>query len=121
LNGNFEAFSVCFHVPSFVETFEGKRYLRTENDVKTVFDAVREYYRTQAVTNVVRECISAEFHNPETIHNSHITRLLRDGEELFRRPFPVYSILRKFGDNWKVTYSQYAIDDAPKHTKALSG
>lgn len=121
MTGDFSSFVSCFNVPCFVETFEGKRFLNSKCDIRTVFDNVRNYYKAQGVTDLVRECISAEYKALDTIYNTHITRLLKHNDVLFRRPFPVFSILRKFEDGWKVTYSQYAIDDAPKHNKALSG
>lgn len=121
MTGDFPSFLRCFHVPCFVETFQGKRFLNSRHDIQNVFDNVRDYYRAHGVTELVRECISAEYKALDTIYNTHITRLLKQNEVAFRRPFPVFSILRKFDDGWKVTYSQYAIDDAPKHNKALSG
>jgi hypothetical protein len=121
MTGDFGSFVGCFHVPCVIETLEGKRFLNSKCDVRTVYDNVRTYYRAQSVTSLLRECISAEFKACDTIHTTSITRLLRENEALFRRPFPISSVLRKFDDGWKITYSQYAIEDAPKHNKALSG
>lgn len=121
MSGDVSGFLSCFHVPCFVETFDGKRLLNSKLDIEDVYNSVRDYYRAHNVTDLIRECISAEFKTHETIYNTHITRLMRDDEVLFRRPFPVFSILRLLDDGWKITYSQYAIEDAPKHNKALSG
>lgn len=121
MDGDFDAFSVCFHTPSYVETFEGMRLLRTQADLRNVYDNVRKYYQDAGVTKIIRECISARFEDENTISNMHITRLYRDTGTLDRRPFPVSSTLVRVGAMWKVNRAQYAIDDAPHHNQALSG
>lgn len=111
----------CFDLPQIVETLDGKSLIETEDDLLRIFRNLRQYYAKHNVTDVARTVVTAEFIDAETIGMTHAAQLMRPGGEVFRAPYPVYSILRKFGEVWKIAGCSYAILDAPEHNRALIG
>ena len=120
MSGDFETFRSCFHLPQKLETFDGTRERRTPDELRQTFEPVRIHYRRQGVTQLVRDCVSAEFKGDDEVHATHQAFLLA-GTELRQQPFPGFSILKRVDGDWKITFSQYAITDTPDHNRALSG
>ena len=118
-SGDLEWADGCFQLPQFMETVDGSQLIETEEGVRQVIRNVRAYYAANGVTDVVRTVISAEFVDPNTIGSTHVARLMKAGGKAFRAPYPVYSIIRKIGDDWKIVSTSYAILDAPDHNRAL--
>lgn len=118
--GNPEMFSNCFSVPQYIDTFEGRRHLATKSDVTDVFQAMHRYMNSIGVTDLVRHCKSAVYFDQNTVHHTHETRLIKDNI-LLQDPFTAFSTLKRFPDGWKITFSQYAITDAPAINEVLSG
>ncbi|MEM1374254.1 MAG: hypothetical protein AAGF78_07725 [Pseudomonadota bacterium] len=116
---DFDAFRACFSVPTMVETFEGRRTLGTEEDLRTAFDGVCAHYHGLAMTDLVRRVIAAEFDGAEAIRTTHECRVL-SGQNLAQAPYAVYSRLERDGRAWRIKESIYVIDDAPIFTHALS-
>lgn len=116
---DFAMFATCFHLPHELETFDGTHVMTSEAELRATFDAVHEHFKSLGVTQLVRNCISAEFVAPDKVHATHQTFLMA-GDRLRQEPFPSFSILRNFAGHWKVTHSQYAISDAPAHNRALT-
>lgn len=117
---DFDALASCFALPHTIETCEGQWQLETEEALRQLFENVCEYYATNNVTNVVRTVIESEFIDDDTIGSTHVSLLMRDNGEAFRKPYPTYIILKKTHDGWKATSSSYAILDAPDHNDALA-
>lgn len=119
--GDFEGFHSCFGLPHVIETEGARRILRTSDDLRCVFDDVVRYYADQGVTDLVRTVVEARFIDSDTIGSTHVARLLQAGGSLLRKPFPVYSIIRRHGHlDWKVMSSVYAILDCAAHNAALA-
>ncbi len=121
MENDFETFVTCFAIPQYMDTFEGRRYLETEADIRNIFDSVRSYYESKAVVELDRICVEASFRNNETIVSTHEARIIGKGAVLLQSPYPVFSILRRYDGVWKVAYSQMAITDEPRHIQALTG
>ena len=119
--GNFDAFLECFSVPLIMETFEGKCLLQTREDIKSVFDAMRAFRVDNAISRFVRENVAATFTDPDTLAATHVSRMLKDGDILFGRPYPAYSLFNRVGDAWKIHYCQYAIDEPAELNHTLLG
>lgn len=109
----------CFHLPQTVETFVGKRRLFSEACVIDVFESVRKFYETEKVTSIARAVITAERLAPDLIGSIHVAKLLKDGGQTYRAPFPVYSLIRKVHDRWKIASTLYAILDSSEHNHLL--
>ena len=120
MSGDFALFAPCFLLPQDIATYEGSRTVTTHEELRAVFDGVRAHFRTQGVTDMVRECVAAEFQGPDTIQATHQSWLLSGGR-LVQPSYPAFSILRRVQGIWKVAFSQYAIADAPGHVAALTG
>ncbi len=118
-NGDFEAFFECFEIPQVMETLEGEILMRTKEDVRATYDSVRAYFDDNNVKDVVRTVVSAEFLDDETIGTTHVSRLMQANGQLFRNPYPVYSILKHIDDAWKIMTNTYAILDGREHNLAL--
>lgn len=121
MTGDFGLFATCFHLPQQMETFDSCRDVRTLDDLKLVFDGVTAYFRQKNVTQLARHCVEAAYRDTDTIVSTHMSRVV-SGSALVQKPYPVMSLLRRDGDGlWKVSDSMYAIEDEPRHAKALSG
>ena len=121
MDGDFQAFRACFQLPQVMETFSGPHRVEGEDDLQRIFCKIREYYRTEGITHMIRRCVSAEYRDEATIASTHESRLIRGGSVLARSPYPVFSILSKVNGNWLIAFSQYAIADEPDLARALEG
>ncbi|MEM7719426.1 MAG: hypothetical protein AAF222_09485 [Pseudomonadota bacterium] len=110
--GEFQRFRDCFAVPFLLETFEYKRLLRTEAELESVFDAVRQFRELNHITFVIRENVAAQYVRNDTISATHVSRMVQRGDMLFGRPFPTYSLIKNIDGCWRLTFSQYAIEES---------
>ncbi|MEO9823691.1 MAG: hypothetical protein ABJF50_04635 [Paracoccaceae bacterium] len=110
----------CFIVPQYMETLLGSRLIESKEAVEQVIISIRQYLTDNDLVDPVRTVVSAEFLDGDTVGSTHVSRLIRTDGELFRAPYPVYSIIRRVGDDWKIASSSYAILDAPDHNRALN-
>ena len=120
LEGDFETFADCFELPQEMDTFHGRNLVQTREELRAVFDAVLQYYRSMGVTEMARHCVEAEFVGPDTVQATHQSRLLA-GTELVLTPYPALSVLKRKDGVWRVASCQYAISDAPDLNDALAG
>ena len=116
----FDAFSAHFHLPQQVDSFDGLILVETPERLRQLFDGICTYYRDQGVTELVRTSLEASFQRPDKINCTHESRLLR-GNTLVNAPFCAFSVLIWTETGWKVSFSQYAIADAPVLNVALTG
>ncbi|MEO9821533.1 MAG: hypothetical protein ABJQ34_02985 [Paracoccaceae bacterium] len=119
--GDFETFKTCFALPQYMDTFEGRRFIETLEDLRDIFDSVRQFYQSKCVVELNRNCVEASFRDHCTVASTHEARMINENAVLVQSPYPVFSILRHYEDGWKVAYSQIAITDEPKHIQALRG
>ena len=119
-NGDFAGFADCFALPQEMETFDGRRLIASESDLRAVFDGVRGYFRSIGVTLLERRCVAARFASDTRVEATHISRLI-SGATITQTPYPVFSVIERGEHGWRVTHGKYAIADAPAHTRALSG
>ncbi len=120
MTGDFELFASCFLLPQEMETFEGRRHVRSVDDLREVFVGVTDHLRRKNVTEFERHCIEASFRDKDTIVTTHMSRLV-SGQTLAQKPYPVMCILRNVEGTWKVSDGMYAVEDEPNLAKALSG
>ena len=121
MDGDFETFKTCFALPQYMDTFEGRHFIESLEDLRGIFDSVRAYYQSKGVVELNRICVEASFRDTRTVVSTHEARMISKGAVLVQTPYPVFSILRCYDDGWKVAYSQVAITDEPKHNQALRG
>ena len=118
LNGDFDAFCACFHLPHTVATFEGERTIETREAFADTFMKVHRHYRQLGVTELVRHCINAEYKDEDTVEATHEARVI-NGRELLQEPFPGFTILRRIDGKWGIVHSAYAIADSPRLNRAI--
>lgn len=117
---DFDGFQACFGLPHLIETQEGRRILKTHEELRCAFDDVVRYYAEERVADLARTVVEARFLDADTIGSTHVTRLLQADGCTLRNPFPVYSIIRRHGHlDWKVMSSVYAILDCARHNAVL--
>ena len=118
--GDFKSFADCFVLPKELETFEGRRVVKTEDEMESIFDDMRAYYGKIGMTHMDRRIVDAEFRNPTTIVSTHHSRIVAD-QELAQQPFDVLSVIELVDDVWRIRHCQYAIIDSEEHNKVLTG
>ena len=117
--GDAEDFCDCFLLPHRIELFDSSNVVETRDDLQAIFFAMRDYLLRHGITEMIRQCVDAEFTDDDTISTTHISRLLR-GSELMQAPYPVYSIVRRIDGVWKIAHGKYAIANSPELDRALS-
>lgn len=120
ITGDFRLFCECFALPKEMETFEGRRVIRTEAEMEAVFRDVRAYYAKIGMTKMDRHIVDAEYRNATSIVSTHQSRLVAECE-LVQQPFDVLSVIELIDGDWRIRHSQYAIVDSEDHNTALIG
>lgn len=120
ITGDFKPFGDCFALPKEMETFEGRRVIKTEAELESLFNDVRAYYDKIGMTEMERHVVDAEFRNPNTIVSTHQSRLVAESE-LVQQPFDVLSVIELIEGVWRIRHSQYSIVDSEDHNIALIG
>ena len=119
LEADFQMFSECFRLPQMMETVDGRRLISTESEFQYTFNSVRRHLHKCGVTDFARAVVSAKFLDADTIGSTHVSSLLdADGNET-APPYPVYSVIRRYGRSWQIVSSLYAILDNPAYNAAL--
>ena len=121
MEGDFDTLKTCFALPQYMDTFDGRHFIESIDDLRDIFDNVRLYYQSKSVVELNRICVEASFRDAQTVVSTHEARMISKDAVLVQSPYPVFSILRLYDDGWKVAYSQVAIADEPKHNQALRG
>ena len=111
MTGDFDAFAACFALPQWIETFDGRRQIANRADLKALFDGVRTSFCRKGVTDLVRRCVAARWHDANTIEATHETRLLA-GAQLLHPSYPCLTILTRGPAGWQIAGGQYAVSDA---------
>ena len=121
LAGDFARFSACFGLPHVIETAQGRSVITRVEDLRRIFDDLRDYYHLQQVVDVVRTVVEARFIDSDTIGSTHVARVIQADGKPQRPPYPVYSVIRRHGHlDWKIMSSLYAILDCSEHNEVLS-
>lgn len=110
LSGDFDAFASIFYLPHKVTTFESNRMLKNKDDLFDVFSSVKDHCRMNAITSLVRECISAEFDTKKQIKAAYTSRYLVGVQQIGETTI-AYGELSLFEGRWLTTSSQYAVAD----------
>lgn len=118
LQDDFPTFRSFFSLPYEIETFKGRRFLESEDDLKGVFEALQAHYRNAGVTDIVQSVVEAMFKDDTTVVSTHETRLLNK-TVLTQKPYAVFSVFRNDGTGWRAQSMTFAIEDNLGHNKAL--
>lgn len=116
---DFHAFKSHFELPLRLETVEGHRFVRTDEEFFEVFDAVLNHLKNTEVEDFVRTVIYADFVDEETIRSVHLSSEIHAGGDLRRPAYPVHSTLVRSNDRWKIVSCLYVILDNEDHNRAL--
>ncbi|MEQ6248775.1 hypothetical protein ABMC89_07790 [Sulfitobacter sp. HNIBRBA3233] len=118
LSGDFDRFMSCFHLPHCIETSDRKAVLETRDQMRAVFDRVVCDYRRKGVTDLVRVCDVAEFRGSDRIEATHTTHMMA-GNYRVQDPFPAFCVIARVDGDWKLSASQYAVDNNTTVGRAL--
>ena len=119
LGGDDSLFLFCVRLPLLLETATGQRLITTRKEICTILADFRQYLRDENYVDMVRTVVEANFIDADTIGSTHVTLLTQASGAEKRCPFPVYSIIRRFGNKWLLVFSLYAILDSEAHNDAL--
>jgi len=111
LNGDFQTYASCFHLPQRVETFDGLKLLETENDLKSVYESVHNWLLKMGATDFSRHILAAEFRGEDVLGVAYETRIMRD-TELLADPYPNYGRIARIDGTWKIVDGMYATNIA---------
>lgn len=106
-------------LPHLMETSKGRHIITTEAELSDTLSSVRLYMKRNDIVDLVRTVVSARFIDADTIESTHVSLMLGKNGETTRSPYPVYSVIRRFGSSWKIVSSLYAILDNEEHNNAL--
>jgi len=120
VNGDFDAFLSCISLPYRLETFDGKRLVETEDQLRDVFEAVRMHHRKTSVTEMNRHVVEALFRDQDTILATFETRLLHKNI-LTQAPYPVFAVIVRENGAWKTNNMTVAVEDSAAHNALLMG
>lgn len=115
---DFDAFHRHQILPQPIETFEGRKMVRTSQQMRNVFSSVRAHQRRLGVTHLVRHCAEAKFvgdENLEAVYTSYAYR----GRALVQKPYQSFAFLRRVAGEWKFAYCMYAVPDDSRLNAAL--
>ena len=118
MNGDFASFAACFKLPQTITTPLGIRKLTTTEELRHHFDEVRDFYQSQKVKAITRNCVKADFAGEATVLLVHETFLMKP-VGLLRAPYQVFSILERHAEGWHITFSDYAVGDSIDQCRAL--
>ncbi len=118
--GRYDGVEDCFTLPQTLETLEGARIVRTPEDVREVFEAVRTYFREIEVVDVVRTIVESRFASETEIESIHVSSLIKRDASTTTPPYPVFNLLKRCEDGaWRIAHSHYAIPNSRDHNSAL--
>lgn len=120
ISGNFEMMKSCFILPQGFSTFDGKRMVETEDQLRDVFNNVRDEYARQGVTKLIRTIVAATRKSDTQIEATHISHMFA-GNLRISKPFPVFAVTRWTGTDWRVASSDYAVEPGTNHSRVLCG
>lgn len=118
LDGDFDAFKQCFQVPQTMATMAGPIHMETEEDMQRAFDEMHLHLAALNVTEIYRRCVSATYNANGQITATHMSELISDGRTI-KGPYPVFIVLEKIDQNWKVIASEYAIQEGDGQAEAI--
>ena len=119
LENNDAIFLSSIALPLLQETVDGQRVFTSEAEVCAMLAGVRAYMTENGYVDLARTVVSAEFLDDKTISGTHVSLLMDKDGNSTRPPYPVHSMVRLTGSEWRLTSSIYAILDAPEHNTAL--
>ena len=118
--GGFDSFADCFSLPQTIATFEGKRVVETLQELRDLFNRVRDHLEKLNISDLVCTCTAAEFRDADTIISSHTSRLL-SGTDLVEEPYHVLYVIRRTEGGWRIAQAQYALPGDGSHAAAILG
>jgi hypothetical protein len=119
MEGDDELFISCVSFPLLQETINGQRLILSRDEIYQTLSRVRHYMKVNDIVDLVRTVTSAEFVDSDTISSTHVSLMLRRDERIERSPYPVHSVIRRYGASWRLISSIYAILDSPERNSAL--
>jgi len=114
-----DMFLYCMSLPLMMETSSGKKLITTKQEVRDILAGVRDYMANHAYVDMVRTVISARFIDADTIESTHVSLMIGKDGTRNRAPYPAHTIIKRFGDTWKMVSTLYAILDSDEHNNVL--
>ncbi|MFW2545194.1 hypothetical protein ACN2XU_21415 [Primorskyibacter sp. 2E107] len=114
----FDLYERCFVLPHEFETFQETRRISDVNELRKLFDNVRNFFSMHGITELHRRVVAAKYLSEDTIRATHESRLIGLGSQL-HAPYPAMVTLKRFGFDWKIAKSAYAFANNPAQQQAI--
>lgn len=118
MSDDFEQFHIHQAYPQEMETYEGRKTIENKDQLKAVFEAVREYQKALGADRLERCVKTASFVDPDHIEVVYESRIFRNGKVL-GSPYPSFGILRQTAESWRFIYCMYALTPTSLMKQAL--
>lgn len=118
MSAKYDVFASCFAFPYELGTALGESHLVSNEQNEKMFQRVLWFYRSEAVTHVTRDLVTAELLSNDTLLYVHISKAFK-GPYLVQDPFWVLSIAKVISKQWKVVESRYDLTSSLKFDKAV--
>ncbi|MCC1494351.1 hypothetical protein [Cognatishimia sp. F0-27] len=111
MNRDFPRYRKRLSLPHRLGTFDGDVDLKTEEDIRRLFDDMRAYLDERGVIDLARHTVSAQFITSDLIEatfvSRHVTRDYRLSEEVIG-----HGTLRHENGIWRIPECRYATQEA---------
>ena len=78
-------------LPQPIETFEGRKFVTTTEQMRRIFFSLRSHHKAMNVTHIRREVTSARFVDAKNIDTVYFSYLY-SGQTLVQEPYPSYAV-----------------------------
>lgn len=112
---DFALFESAFMLPHEHITQHGWAVLKTEADLRELFERMKAQFRQLEVDDIVRPLVSAEFVTPFKILATAESHIFSGGTRV-AEPFAVQSTLLRCGPEWRIATANYCV---PLGTRGL--
>jgi hypothetical protein len=108
--GDVDATLAFCSLPCVLESPEGRVLATTEDEMRAICATFIDGLRMKRVTHMVRRCLEAEFQDRDTLLVAYETRLVSEGQFLSEAPYAGFVVLRRRGNDWKISSMQFAVE-----------
>ncbi len=122
IKGNsFELFRSVHHLPNLIEVSRTVRIIASEDELKRTQGSIQRYCTENDVRDVISTISSVEILSSERLGVTAVICLATFDGVRVANPFPVFWVLDKRMESWRISCAVYEILDAPGLVAALNG
>ncbi|WP_425100009.1 hypothetical protein [Tropicibacter sp. S64] len=115
----FDIYAECFLIPHEFETFDGLRRIAHIDELRTLYDRMRNFHVMNGITGLHRRVVAARFVDEDLIQSTHESRHITAGSQL-GTPYVAMSNLQRIDGAWKIARGLYATPNTPGHRQVFA-